>query len=74
MILQNLGPLERVLRLILSLVMFYFLYHRGLSDVFDWLLLVVAVFLLLNAISARCYLWSWLGISTCEPKEERPPG
>lgn len=65
MIGKNLGSLERVLRSLAGLLLaVWILSSPGIGGA-DWLGLVVSLFLVLNGVFGRCYLWHLLHISSC---------
>ncbi|WP_101758133.1 DUF2892 domain-containing protein [Oceanicoccus sp. KOV_DT_Chl] len=65
MINQNLGIIERIIRLLLCGVLTIWLFSQNQFGPLEWLLTVCAIFLSLNTLFARCYLWHLLGINTC---------
>lgn len=61
---KNVGTVERGIRLLSALALATVVLQR---DAFGWLegiLSVCALFLLLNALSGRCYMWRWFGLDT----------
>jgi hypothetical protein len=60
---RNISGLERVLRLCLGLGICTAVLVLGHTNVADGALLLVGFFLVLNGLTARCYLWRWLGIN-----------
>ncbi|GHD31505.1 YgaP family membrane protein [Halioglobus pacificus] len=63
---QNLGNFERVLRLIISVLVGIWALNTPELGMGGWLLVLAGVFLLLNGIFGRCYLWYVLDINTCQ--------
>lgn len=61
---RNISGLERVLRLLLGLGICTAVLLLGQKNVADSVLLLMGFFLVLNALTARCYLWRWLGINS----------
>ncbi len=61
---RNISGLERVLRLLLGLGICAAVLLLGQKNVADSVLLLMGFFLVLNALTARCYLWRWLGINS----------
>ncbi|MDB4491290.1 DUF2892 domain-containing protein [Luminiphilus sp.] len=61
---KNLGPFERLIRLALGSASLFFVFIQPEWGVTEGIVAIVGLFLLLNALSARCYLWRWLGIDT----------
>jgi hypothetical protein len=70
MIERNLGNTERVLRLILGIILAGWAVSRGQADIPAAIALLAALALVLNFWFSRCYLWSLLGINTCNPEDE----
>jgi hypothetical protein len=66
---RNIGKIERILRLCLGLVICTSVVLQGSINLADTLLMVVGSFLILNGLTARCYLWRWLGISSSSRAE-----
>ncbi|MFK7830705.1 MAG: DUF2892 domain-containing protein [Congregibacter sp.] len=64
MIKSNLGKTERVIRLALALVLITWVLSRNTFGVADSLAVVASLALIWNSVYARCYLWSWMGLST----------
>lgn len=58
----NLSKTERRIRFAIACVLFAWVVLDGNVSLGNGILLVCAVFLTLNAATARCYLWRWLGI------------
>ncbi len=69
MIEKNLGRVERALRLLVGLALFLFILLAELSGAYLLVLTTIAIFLLANAVTARCYLWRWLGLNSCTNDE-----
>lgn len=63
---KNLGGLERLVRAVIGAIAVVVVTRQpeiGLSETIVGLL---AVFLLLNAITGRCYLWRLLGLNSAD--------
>jgi hypothetical protein len=60
----NLSLFERIVRPLLGLVIGGVALGQETVGLPEAILLVLAVFLILNGILARCYLWQWLGLNT----------
>lgn len=73
---KNLGTTERVLRLLLGAIAIGVVLSQPQFGVSEGLVAIAGLFLVLNALAARCYLWRWLGIDTRKQKqcglEQRP--
>ncbi len=65
MIEKNLGIIERAVRFGLGLALFGWVFTRPEIGGFVWLVSLAALFLTLNGIYGRCYLWHLLDISSC---------
>jgi hypothetical protein len=75
MIDRNIGRPERVVRFVLSLLLIGWVVREGELGIAQGFALLAALALLWNSIFARCYLWKWLRISSCDPeREDCPPG
>jgi Protein of unknown function (DUF2892) len=61
----NLGKAERAVRLVLGVLIAGWIYRRPSPGIPEAIAAVAALFLVLNALLSRCYLWRALGISTC---------
>ena len=55
---------ERIVRPLLGLVLASIALTQPEVGMLELIVLVFAVFLILNGVLARCYLWRWLGINT----------
>ena len=63
---QNLGPIERVVRLPVGLALGAWALTQSIMGAVEWLALLAATFLVLNCLFGRCYLWQLLDINTCK--------
>jgi hypothetical protein len=61
----NLGKTERAVRLVLGVLIAGWVYRRPTPGLAEGLAAMAALFLVLNALLSRCYLWRALGINTC---------
>ena len=61
---RNISGVERVLRLCLGLGICTAVLVLGNTNLADSVLLLIGFFLVLNGLTARCYLWRWLGINS----------
>jgi len=64
MIEKNLGNFERVLRLLAALVYGGWVLLQPAMNGVEWFVSLVALFLFLNGVFSRCYLWYILDINT----------
>ncbi len=71
MIERNLGNVERVARLIFGIGLALWLWQQPAYTIADLMAGVVALFLILNGIFSRCYLWYVLDISTSGAEPSR---
>lgn len=66
MIERNLGMIERILRLAGAIFLALWTTSRDSHDLLTPLALLIAIALTLNFLFSRCYLWSILGLDSCE--------
>jgi hypothetical protein len=64
MIEKNLGYIERALRLIAGVCLAVWTVTQPALGGIVWFAVVISVFLVLNGIFSRCYLWQVLGINS----------
>ncbi len=62
----NLSLFERVVRPLLGCVLATIALTQPEIGLLELIVLVIAAFLILNGVLARCYLWSWLGLNTAQ--------
>ncbi len=62
----NLSPFERVFRTLLGCLLALIALSQPELGLLEIIVLIAAVFLILNGIWARCYLWRWLGLNTAQ--------
>ncbi len=67
---QNLGLIERVIRMVLGLGLGVWVLIQAELGVVELVALIAASFLILNGIFGRCYLWLLLRVNTCEPRDK----
>lgn len=60
----NLGKLEQGVRLCLGAIGVVAVLRSDAFGAIEGVALLLSVFLLLNGLTARCYLWHWLGVNT----------
>ena len=70
MIDRNIGRAERVVRFILATLLVTWIIGSESFGIAQGVALLAAFALLWNSIFARCYLWKWLGLSSCDPLKE----
>ena len=70
MIDRNLGTTERVLRLVGAMLLVLWAAFRDSYDIFTAIALLAASAFTMNFFFSRCYLWSVLGINSCETDDK----
>ena len=73
MIERNLGNLERVIRLLLGITLVWLLVRDGVTPM-DSFTAVIALFLILNGLFSRCYLWYIFDVNTHRGHSHRREG
>ncbi len=61
---KNLSGLERLVRAVIGAAAIVIVFLRPDIGISEGIVAVLATFLLLNAITGRCYLWRLLGLNT----------
>lgn len=61
---RNLGIPERALRLLLGLVGSIVVYQQSAFGTSEGIVMILSIFLILNGLLGRCYLWKALGLDT----------
>ncbi len=74
MIERNIGTVERVIRAVLGVLLVGWVLTSRELGLLQGAALVAAFALFWNSIFARCYLWKWLNLSSCDPADEDCPG
>ncbi len=67
MIERTLGNLERVLRLLAGIGLLAWALERPVLNGIEWFVILISVFLIMNGVFSRCYLWYVLDINSCDP-------
>ena len=67
---QNLGLIERAIRLLLGCGLGLWILMQPALGAVEWVASIAAIFLVLNGIFGRCYLWLLLDLNTCEQREK----
>ncbi len=67
MIEKNLGNIERLVRLIIGVALAFFVFSRPSINAVEIFISIAALFLILNGVFSRCFLWWALGINTIKP-------
>ncbi len=77
MINRNLGKFERAIRLVLGVLVLTWVFSQEALGIGAWIAMICGVFLVLNGLFSRCYLWHVLGIDTTDEdglcREESTP-
>jgi len=60
----NLGKVEQGIRLCLGAIGVAAVLGSDEFGMVEGIALLLSVFLLLNGLTARCYLWAWLGLTS----------
>ena len=71
MIDRNLGNAERVIRLVLGIALASWTITRDSMNGIEWFVALCSLFLILNGIFSRCYLWYILDLNS---NSEEDPG
>ena len=71
MIDRNLGNAERVIRLVLGIALASWTITRDGMNGIEWFVALCSLFLILNGIFSRCYLWYILDLNS---NSEEDPG
>lgn len=76
MIERNLGNIERMVRLLVGLAFAAWTVTQPTMNAIEWFVAAISLFLILNGVFGRCYLWFVLDINTnADPMAEKePPG
>ena len=69
MIERNVGNVERLLRFTFGVGLIVLLLSQPAVTAVEWFIGALAVMLILNGISARCFIWSWFGVNTRASKD-----
>ncbi|MDX1734650.1 MAG: DUF2892 domain-containing protein [Halioglobus sp.] len=70
MIERNLGNVERILRLLLGIGLGLWVFMQPDRNGMDLFITAIAVFLILNGVFARCYLWFVLDVNTARSDDK----
>ncbi len=70
MIERNLGNIERVVRVVFAVLLSAWLFNQPTFSAVELFVAITALFLFLNGVFSRCYLWFVLDINTTPG----PPG
>ena len=71
---QNLGNIERVVRLLAGVAFALWAVSQPVLNGIEWFVTVVAIALILNGVFGRCYLWYVLDLNTCERGDKNCEG
>ena len=66
MIERNLGNIERLLRLAAGLLLGAWAITATQMNAIEWFVVLISLFLILNGVFSRCYLWYVLDINSCD--------
>ena len=62
----NLSLFERIVRPLLGMVFASVALAQPAIGIVEVCLLIASLFLILNGLLARCYIWKWLGLNTAQ--------
>jgi hypothetical protein len=74
MIERNIGTIERLVRAVLGALLVGWVLTGQVFGLPQGGALLAAFALFWNSIFARCYLWKWLNLSSCDPRKGDCPG
>jgi hypothetical protein len=74
MIEKNLGNLERSVRLLAGLVLAWWTLQQPTMNGVEVFVAIVSLFLILNGVFSRCYLWYILDINSARRETVPPTG
>ena len=69
MIDRNLGNAERVIRLVLGIALALWTVTRDSMNGIEWFVALCSLFLVLNGIFSRCYLWYILDLDSSKVED-----
>ncbi|WOJ95403.1 DUF2892 domain-containing protein [Congregibacter brevis] len=74
MIDRNIGTIERIVRFTLGAVIVAWILSSERFGLSQGVAVIIAFALFWNSIFGRCYLWKWLGLSSCGPEDDCSAG
>ncbi len=66
---NNVGSIDKIIRIIIAIVAFYLAYNGGIESPWNYILYAVSAIMVLTAILGTCPLFTIFGINTCKIKE-----
>ena len=66
---NNVGSIDKIIRIIIAIVAFYFAYTGKVENPWNYMLYAVSAIMVLTAILGTCPLFTIFGINTCKIKE-----
>ncbi len=66
---KNVGSLDKIIRIVIAVVAFYYAYSGGIASPWNFVLYAVGAIMILTALLGTCPIFSILGMSTNKPKE-----
>ncbi|MDP5072074.1 MAG: DUF2892 domain-containing protein [Congregibacter sp.] len=69
MIDRNIGTIERAVRFALAVLLVAWILAQERFGLIHGVAVLAAFALVWNSIFARCYLWKWLGLSSCKAED-----
>ena len=64
MIERNLGNFERLIRLLCGIGLGAWAFSQPTLNGIEWFVVLISMFLIMNGVMSRCYLWYVLDINT----------
>ena len=68
---RNLGNVERIVRLMLAMAGISWLINQPGMNGVEWFVAIISLFLVLNGVFSRCYLWFVLDVNTARAQGAR---
>jgi len=67
---KNVGSIDKLIRILIAIIATYFAYTENFDSAWiTYVLWVVAIILLVTALTSRCPLFSIFGINSCKVKK-----
>jgi len=63
---KNMGSADRIIRILIAIVAFYFAYKGAVASPWNYVLYAVAAIMVLTSLVSSCPLYSIFGMSTAE--------
>ena len=66
---KNVGPIDRLLRVIPTVIVTVLIFQGFVSGLVAWIAGVLAAMLLVTAVFGSCSIYYLLGVSSCQPHD-----